>query len=187
MTATRTLYRWALRARLRPAPTTAGTLAWVTDVTTDPADGAHRGPAGRDPDRERGRRDPQRGPGRRDPRAGTAPPSGVFGFSAAEAIGASIEMLLPDDRPDEAARILERVAAGEHLEQFDTRRMRKDGELIDVSLTISPLLDINAHVVGAATIARDITRRKAPSGGSASSRRSSRARTTRSSPVTTTS
>jgi PAS domain S-box-containing protein len=85
----------------------------------------------------------------------------IYGFSAAEAIGSPIQMLQPSDRPDEMTQILERLAAGEHLEQFETRRVRKDGELIDVSLTISPMLDVDGHVVAAATIARDITGRKA--------------------------
>jgi|GEM_PF-4882459 len=84
----------------------------------------------------------------------------VFGYSAAEAIGQSITMLIPHDRLDEEPRILERLRRGETVDTFETVRRRKDGELIDVSLTIAPILDAQGRVIGASKIARDITERK---------------------------
>ena len=84
----------------------------------------------------------------------------VFGYSAAEAIGQSITMLIPHDRLDEEPRILERLRRGETVDTFETVRRRKDGELIDVALTIAPILDAQGRVIGASKIARDITERK---------------------------
>jgi len=84
----------------------------------------------------------------------------IYGYSPAEAIGSPISMLLPPDRPNEVTEIIDRLRAGEHLELFETKRVRKDGGVIDVSLTVSPLLDAHGSLVGAATIARDITARK---------------------------
>ena len=81
----------------------------------------------------------------------------VFGYSAAEAIGQPITMLIPHDRLDEEPRILERPRRGETVDTFETVRRRKDGELIDVSLTIAPILDAQGRVIGASKIARDIT------------------------------
>ena len=81
----------------------------------------------------------------------------VFGYSAQEMIGQSITKLLPPDRPDEEARILSRLQKGERVDHFETRRKRKDGRLIDVSLTISPIRDAQDVIVGASKIARDVT------------------------------
>jgi len=81
----------------------------------------------------------------------------LYGYSATEAVGRSVSMLLPDDRPDEVDRILERLAAGERIEHLETRRLRKDGRVVDVSLSISPVCDSAGAVIGAAAIARDIT------------------------------
>jgi two-component system cell cycle sensor histidine kinase/response regulator CckA len=80
----------------------------------------------------------------------------IYGYSAAEAIGRSISMLVPPDRPDEITGILDRLRRGERVAHFETQRVRKDGTVIDVSLTVSPLIDANTRVVGAAMIARDI-------------------------------
>jgi PAS domain S-box-containing protein len=80
----------------------------------------------------------------------------IYGYSAAEAIGRPISMLVPPDRPDEIPGILDRLRRGERITHFETQRLRKDGTVIDVSLTVSPLIDANTRVVGAATIARDI-------------------------------
>ena len=81
----------------------------------------------------------------------------LYGYSAAEAVGRKVSMLLPDDRADEVDRILERLAAGERIEHLETRRVRKDGRVLDVSLSISPVRDASGAVIGAATMARDIT------------------------------
>jgi len=84
----------------------------------------------------------------------------VFGYSAGEMIGQSITKLLPPDRVDEEAYILERLQRGERLDHFETKRRRKDGRIIDVSLTISPIRDSQGIIVGASKIARDITQQK---------------------------
>jgi diguanylate cyclase (GGDEF)-like protein/PAS domain S-box-containing protein len=84
----------------------------------------------------------------------------IFGYSAQEMIGAPISRLIPSDRLDEELGILERIRHGEHIEHFETIRKRKDGELIDMSLSISPIRDTTEHIIGASKIARDITAQK---------------------------
>jgi len=84
----------------------------------------------------------------------------LYGYSAPEVIGRHISALVPADHPDEIAAILRRLANGERVEQFEAVRRRKDGSLVDVSLKISPIVDASGNVVGASTIARDITGRK---------------------------
>src|SRR5580704_206021 len=84
----------------------------------------------------------------------------LFGYSADEATGQSVSMLIPKDREDEEPRILERIGRGETVDHYETVRQRKDGRLVDVSLTISPIRDGRGHVVGASKIARDITENK---------------------------
>ena len=84
----------------------------------------------------------------------------LFGYEANEAIGRPITLILPPDRLDEEAQILERLRRGERVRHFETVRQRKNGSLIDVSLSISPILDSEGRIVGASKIARDITERK---------------------------
>ncbi len=85
----------------------------------------------------------------------------LFGYTADEAIGRSVaDLLIPADRQDEEPKILRRLAAGERVDHFETIRRRKDGALLDLSLTISPVKDTEGKIVGASKIARDITRRK---------------------------
>jgi two-component system cell cycle sensor histidine kinase/response regulator CckA len=84
----------------------------------------------------------------------------IYGYPAAEAIGSPISMLLPSDRAGEVTEIINRLRAGERVDHFETKRVRKDGGVIDVSLTVSPLTNADGSLVGAATIARDITARK---------------------------
>jgi PAS domain S-box-containing protein len=84
----------------------------------------------------------------------------IFGYAAEEMTGQPILKLIPDDRHDEEPGILERVRRGEQVTQYETVRRRKDGTLIDVSLTISPVMDAKGSIVGASKIARDITERK---------------------------
>jgi PAS domain S-box-containing protein len=81
----------------------------------------------------------------------------MFGYTAVEAIGRSVLMLLPKDREPEESRILDRLRRGERVEHFETVRMRKTGEQFPVSLTISPIKDAMGTVVGASKIARDIS------------------------------
>jgi PAS domain S-box-containing protein len=85
----------------------------------------------------------------------------VFGYTEEEAVGRSITMLIPADRLVEERMIIERIARGDRLQHFETVRVRKDGRLIDVSLTISPIHDPSGRIVGASKVARDITRQKA--------------------------
>jgi len=85
----------------------------------------------------------------------------IFGYSASEMIGQSIIKLLPADRLGEETEILSRMQRGERLEHFETQRRRKDGSLIDVSLTISPIRNTEGIIVGASKIARDISEQKA--------------------------
>ena len=84
----------------------------------------------------------------------------VFGYSASEAVGKSMLMLLPPERIDEEFDILARIRRGESVEHFETVRLRKDGTGIDVSVTISPVRDGNGVIIGASNVARDITERK---------------------------
>jgi PAS domain S-box-containing protein len=84
----------------------------------------------------------------------------LFGYTAEEAIGRPITMLIPQDRQDEEPSILGRIRAGERIEHYETVRLRKDGSPIDISLSVSPLKDGNGTITGASKIARNITDRK---------------------------
>src|ERR1700683_1462651 len=84
----------------------------------------------------------------------------VFGYTADEAIGQPVLMLFPPDRQNEEPDILSRIRRGERIDHYETVRRRKDGSLIDISLTVSPLKDADGRVVGASKIARDITERR---------------------------
>ncbi len=84
----------------------------------------------------------------------------LFGYTASEAIGQHITMLIPVDRRDEETVIIERIKRGERIEHFDTVRIRKDKTLFDISLTISPLRNASGKIIGASKIARDISQRK---------------------------
>jgi PAS domain S-box-containing protein len=84
----------------------------------------------------------------------------IFGYTAEEVIGKSITLLLPPDRLDEEPTILERLKRGERVEHFETTRVTKDGRLLDISLTISPIRNSNGIIIGASKIARDITEKK---------------------------
>jgi PAS domain S-box-containing protein len=84
----------------------------------------------------------------------------VFGYAAAEAIGRSIMIVIPEDRRNEETEILSRIRRGERIEHFETIRRRKDGTLIAVSLTVSPVKNAEGKIIGASKIARDITEQK---------------------------
>jgi PAS domain S-box-containing protein len=84
----------------------------------------------------------------------------LYGYSAEEVVGQSISILVPPDRPDEVPRILETIKQGGRIDHYETSRVRKDGEHIDVSLTISPVREASGTIIGASTIARDVTERK---------------------------
>jgi PAS domain S-box-containing protein len=84
----------------------------------------------------------------------------IFGYQASEVVGQPMLMLFPQDRVSEEPDILVRIGRGDTIEHFETVRVRKDGQEIDISATISPIKDGNGFVVGASKIARDITERK---------------------------
>lgn len=84
----------------------------------------------------------------------------LFGYPAEQAIGRHISLIIPEDRAQEEDEIVRRIRAGERVDHFETVRVRSDGQLIHVSLTISPITDDAGRIVGASKIARDITDRK---------------------------
>ena len=84
----------------------------------------------------------------------------LFGYTAKEAIGQHISMIIPIDRRDEETEILARLSQGERIDHFETVRLRKDGKAIDMSVTISPVKDAAGRVVGASKVGRDISERK---------------------------
>ena len=84
----------------------------------------------------------------------------IFGYRADEMIGRPITALFPPDRLDEEPQIIDRISHGERVEHFETVRRTKDGRLIDVSLTISPVIDADGVIIGASKIARDISAQK---------------------------
>jgi PAS domain S-box-containing protein len=85
----------------------------------------------------------------------------IFGYTASEMLGTSIKRLIPDDRQDEEGRILEKLKRGESVEHFDTLRQTKDGRLINISITASPIKDATGTVIGVSKVARDISEHKA--------------------------
>ena len=86
--------------------------------------------------------------------------AGLFGYTPADVIGRSVTMLAPPDRVGEIQGILARLRQGQHIDHYESVRVRKDGTRLDVSLTISPIRDSAGHVVAASTITRDISDRK---------------------------
>lgn len=84
----------------------------------------------------------------------------LFGYTSEEAVGQHITLIIPPDRRNEELRILERLRRGERVEHFETVRVSKDGRLLDISLTVSPIRDGAGRVIGASKVARDITAQK---------------------------
>ncbi|MCC6681395.1 MAG: PAS domain S-box protein [Phycisphaeraceae bacterium] len=84
----------------------------------------------------------------------------IFGYTAEEVIGQPITMLIPEHLQSEETEILQRLRNGEHIDHFETVRRAKDGHMLDVSLSISPVRDDSGRIIGASRIARDITARK---------------------------
>ncbi|HZT47703.1 MAG TPA: PAS domain S-box protein [Hyphomicrobiaceae bacterium] len=84
----------------------------------------------------------------------------LFGYTAEEMIGRSITTIIPADRRQEEPAILQRVRRGERVGHYDAVRVRKDGTLVDISLTVSPIRDASGRIIGASKIARDISERK---------------------------
>jgi len=84
----------------------------------------------------------------------------IFGYKEEEVIGKPVTILIPEDRHNEEPAILARIRSGQRVDHYETVRRRKDGSLIDISLTVSPVKDTKGRVIGASKIARDITERK---------------------------
>jgi PAS domain S-box-containing protein len=84
----------------------------------------------------------------------------MFGWKPEEIVGQPILMIIPPELHDDEPRILAKIRAGERIEHFETIRMRKDGERLNISLTVSPIRDESGKVIGAAKIARDVTQQK---------------------------
>src|SRR5262245_13078098 len=78
----------------------------------------------------------------------------MFGYTAEEAIGQSMHIVMPDDRKSEEAGVVARISRGETVNHFETIRQRKDGSTLPVSVTVSPILDDNGTVIGASNITR---------------------------------
>jgi PAS domain S-box-containing protein len=84
----------------------------------------------------------------------------IFGWTAAEAVGRHITMIIPHERTAEEADVLARIRRGERVDHYETVRVTRDGRLLDISLTVSPLRDATGRIVGASKIARDVTERR---------------------------
>ena len=84
----------------------------------------------------------------------------IFGYTADEMIGQSITRLMPPERVAEEPDILGKIRAGKRVDHYETQRQKKDGQIIDISITVSPVRDRSGRIVGASKIARDITERK---------------------------
>ncbi len=84
----------------------------------------------------------------------------MFGYTAAEAIGRHITLIIPWERHPEETEILSRICRGEKVDHFETVRVAKDGKTVHISLTVSPIRDASGRVIGASKVARDITERK---------------------------
>ena len=84
----------------------------------------------------------------------------LFGYTADEMIGQPVSRLIPSDLQDEETGILQRIGRGESIEQYETIRVRKDGTVFPISLTVSPLIDLHGRIIGASKIARNITEQK---------------------------
>jgi PAS domain S-box-containing protein len=84
----------------------------------------------------------------------------IFGYTAGEMIGQSITKLIPPGHENEEPQIIARLRKGERIEHYETQRVRKDGTIIDISLTVSPIFDMEGRIIGASKIARDVSDRK---------------------------
>jgi len=86
----------------------------------------------------------------------------IFGYTAEEAVGRNIKLIIPTDLPSEEDEILARLRRGEKIDHFQTIRQTKDGRRIDISLAVSPIRDAAGNVIGASKVARDISLQKRP-------------------------
>ena len=93
----------------------------------------------------------------------------LFGYAAEEVIGKPITILIPAERQDEEPTILGRIRRGEVIDHYETIRRRKDGSLLDISLTVSPIKNAEGRIIGVSKIARDITEKRKAEEAAASS------------------
>jgi PAS domain S-box-containing protein len=84
----------------------------------------------------------------------------IFGYTAAEAVGQHIMLIIPEERRSEETEVLARLVRGERIEHFETKRRAKDGRTVEISLTVSPVRDSTGRIIGASKIARDISDRR---------------------------
>ena len=84
----------------------------------------------------------------------------LYGYAAEEAIGQPVSLIMPPELPDELSKVLAQIRQGKRVDHYETVRMRKDGRRIEVSVTVSPVRDRAGRIVGASSIARDITERR---------------------------
>src|SRR5436190_7639224 len=84
----------------------------------------------------------------------------LYGYTADEALGEPVSILVPPDRAGEESRILDRILTGERVDHYEAERLTKDGRTVYVSLTVSPIRDYDENIVGASVIARDVSERR---------------------------
>src|SRR4029079_10245874 len=84
----------------------------------------------------------------------------ILGYAAEEVIGKHVSMLMPPEAIEDTEKILGRIRRGEKVDHYETRRRRKDGTVIDVSLTVSPIKNAEGEIIGASKVGRDITEQK---------------------------
>jgi PAS domain S-box-containing protein len=84
----------------------------------------------------------------------------IYGYQSKEIIGKPLSVLLPSDRPEDISEILEKIKSGERVDHYETARLRKDGQIVYVSLTVFPIRNTASRIIGASSIIRDITKRK---------------------------
>ena len=84
----------------------------------------------------------------------------LYGYAAEEAIGQPVSLIMPPELPDELSKVLAQIRQGQRVDHYETVRMRKDGRRIEVSVTVSPVQDRAGRIVGASSIARDITEQR---------------------------
>ena len=84
----------------------------------------------------------------------------IYGYQSKEVIGKPLSVLLLSDRPEDILKILEKIKSGERVDHYETTRLRKDGQIVHVSLTVSPIRNTSSRIIGASSVIRDITKRK---------------------------
>ncbi|MGO9533182.1 MAG: PAS domain-containing protein [Syntrophobacteraceae bacterium] len=84
----------------------------------------------------------------------------IYGYQSQEVIGKPLSVLLPSDRPEDISKILDKIKSGERVDRYETTRLRKDGQIVYVSLTVSPIRNTASRIIGASSVIHEITKRK---------------------------